>query len=113
PVQLASGTGPDVSMLADWGSLRRYYLDLRPYVDAAYFEREFGALLGPLRGNDPASRAINGMSGSLTLNGAFVNVTLFRQAGVPLPGPGATWDEWAEAARKVAKATRTEIPMEM
>jgi alpha-1,4-digalacturonate transport system substrate-binding protein len=113
PVQLASGQGPDVSMLADWGSLTDYYLDLRPYVDARYFEREFGAILPALRGNDPKSHAINGILGTLTLNGAFVNVTLFQQAGVPLPGPGATWDDWAEASRKVARATRTEMPMEM
>ena len=113
PVQLASGYGPDVSMVADWGGLARYYLDLRPYVDAAYFEREFGMVLGPLRGEDRRSNAINGMAGSMTLNGAFVNVTLFRQARVPLPAPGATWDDWAEAARKVAKATRTPMAMEM
>jgi alpha-1,4-digalacturonate transport system substrate-binding protein len=113
PVQLASGQGPDVSMLADWGSLTKYYLDLRPYVDARYFEREFGSILPALRGNDPKSKAINGILGTLTLNGAFVNVTLFQQAGVPLPAPGATWDEWAEASRKVARATRTEMPMEM
>jgi len=113
PVQLASGQGPDVSMLADWGSLTKYYLDLRPYVDARYFEREFGSILPALRGNDPKSKAINGILGTLTLNGAFVNVTLFQQAGVPLPGPGATWDDWAEASRKVARATRTEMPMEM
>lgn len=113
PVQLASGYGPDVSMIPDWGGLARYYLDLRPYVDAAYFEREFGVVLGPMRGEDRKSKAINGMTGSITLNGAFVNVTLFRQAGVALPAAGATWDEWAEATRKVAKATRTRMPMEM
>jgi len=113
PVQLASGRGPDISMVADWAGLARYYLDLRPYVDARYFEREFASILGPMRGGAAKSDAINGMSGSMTLNGAFVNLTLFRQAGVPVPKEGATWDEWAEAARRVAKATRTEMPMEM
>jgi len=113
PVQLASGVGPDISMVADWGGLSRYYLDLRPYVNAAYFEREFGAILVPMRGGDRRSNAINGVSGSMTLNGAFVNLTLFKQAGVPVPKTGATWDEWAEAARKVARATRTEMAMEM
>lgn len=116
PVQLASGEGPDISMVADWGGLSKYYLDLRPYLtaeEAAYFEREFGRILGPMRGGDPASKAIYGMAGAVTLNGAFVNVTLFKQAHVELPPPGATWDDWAAAARKVAKATRTEMPMEM
>lgn len=116
PVQLASGQGPDISMVADWGGLAKYYLDLRPYVDAKYFEREFATILGPMRGNQhggAGGNAINGMSGSMTLNGAFVNVTLFKQANVPLPPPGATWDDWAVAARKVARATKTEMPMEM
>lgn len=113
PVQLASGGGPDVSMVADWGGLARYYLDLRPYVDAAYFEREFAPILDPMRGMARSGNAINGMSGVMTLNGAYVNVTLFKQARVPLPREGATWDEWAAAARAVAKATRTEMPMEM
>jgi hypothetical protein len=82
PVQLASGRGPDVSMVADWGGLARYYLDLRPYVDAAYFEREFAPILEPMRGTAPSGRAINGMSGVMTLNGAYVNLTLFKQARV-------------------------------
>lgn len=112
PVQLASGVGPDVSMVSDWGGLSRYYLDLRPYVDNAYFEREFAPILGPMRGTGDR-HAINGMAGAITLNGAFVNLTLFEQAHVPLPREGATWDDWAQAARKVAKATRTEMPMEM
>ena len=116
PVQLASGEGPDISMVADWGGLSRYYLDIRPYLTAAqatYFEREFGPILAPMRGGDTKSNAIYGMAGAVTLNGAFVNLTLFRQAHVELPPPGATWDDWAAAARKVAKATHTEMPMEM
>jgi alpha-1,4-digalacturonate transport system substrate-binding protein len=43
----------------------------------------------------------------LTMTGPFVNKTLFEQAKVALPGPKATWDEWVDAARKVAKATQT------
>jgi alpha-1,4-digalacturonate transport system substrate-binding protein len=116
PVQLASGEGPDISMVADWGGLSRYYLDIRPFIsakEAAYFEREFGNILVPMRGGDPKSNAIYGMAGAVTLNGAFVNVTLFKQAHVDLPAPGATWDDWAEASREVARATRTEMPMEM
>ncbi len=117
PVQLASGEGPDISMVADWGGLSRYYLDIRPYLSAQqvkYFEYEFGTILEPMRGGvDPTGKAIFGMAGAVTLNGAFVNLTLFRQAHVELPKPGATWDEWAAAARKVAKATNTEMPMEM
>jgi alpha-1,4-digalacturonate transport system substrate-binding protein len=31
---------------------------------------------------------------------------LFEQAKVPMPGAKATWDDWMEASRKVAKATQ-------
>ncbi|MCT7376664.1 ABC transporter substrate-binding protein [Chelativorans salis] len=113
PVQLESGEGPDAAIITDLGGLSRYYVDLTPYVDAANFEKEFGQTLQWLRGTDGKSKAINGMPTSLTVNGAYVNLTLFEQAGVSVPEEGATWDEWAEAARKVAEATNTEFPMEM
>jgi alpha-1,4-digalacturonate transport system substrate-binding protein len=47
------------------------------------------------------STAITGFMTQLTLTGGFANKTLFEQAGVPLPGEAATWDEWVEAAGKV------------
>lgn len=40
----------------------------------------------------------------ITLTGAFANKTLFEQAGVALPGAGATWDQWVEAASLVAQS---------
>ena len=41
-----------------------------------------------LRGSDQTGAAINGMPTSLTVNGAYVNLTLFEQAGVPRAGRG-------------------------
>nr|MBP8148675.1 carbohydrate ABC transporter substrate-binding protein [Limnohabitans sp.] len=43
----------------------------------------------------------------LTMTGPYVNKTLFEQAKVSMPGAKASWDEWMDAARKVAKATQT------
>jgi len=113
PVQLESGEGPDAAMITDLGGLSRYYLDLTPHVDVAAFEKQYGQTLRWLRGTDPDGKAINGLPTSLTVNGAYVNLTLFEQAGVPVPKEGASWAEWADAARRVAKATGTEFPMEM
>jgi alpha-1,4-digalacturonate transport system substrate-binding protein len=53
------------------------------------------------------------MMTQLTVTGAFVNKTLFEQAKVPMPAAGATWDDWAEATRKVAAATKTPFGMAM
>jgi alpha-1,4-digalacturonate transport system substrate-binding protein len=113
PVQLESGEGPDGAIITDLGGLSRFYVDLTPYVDADYFRKNFARTLQWLRGSNPDSDAINGMPTSLTVNGAYVNLTLFEQAGVDVPKEGATWQEWAEATRKVAEATGTDFAMEM
>ena len=110
PVQLAAGQGPDLARVTDLGGLAKYYLDITPYVNAAYWEENFGATLPWFR-SGPADKGIYGMMTQLTITGAFVNKTLFEQAKRPLPGPDATWDQWAEAARAVAKATGTPFPM--
>jgi alpha-1,4-digalacturonate transport system substrate-binding protein len=53
-----------------------------------------------------ADKGIYGFMSQLTMTGPFVNKTLFEQAKVPMPGAKATWDDWMEASRKVAKATQ-------
>ena len=110
PVQLATDQGPDLARVTDLGGLSRYFLDLRPYVDAAYWEKNFGDTLRWFR---PAgdSEGIYGVMTQLTITGPYINTTLFEQAGVEIPGEKATWDEWAKAAIEVAKATQTPFPM--
>ena len=109
PVQLAAGEGPDIAKVTDLGGLNEYYLDLEPFVDAAYWEENFGGTLDWYRVGE--RQGIYGFVSALTITGAFVNATLFEQAGIDMPGAGATWDEWAEASRQVADATGTAFPM--
>ena len=111
PVQLASGQGPDMVRVTDFGGVARYTLDLRPYLtDAAYWEKNFGPFLGWMRvEGDTAS--IPGFMTQLTITGPFVNKTLFEQAGIPLPGPKASWDDWAKAAKAVAEKTQVPFPI--
>src|SRR5207249_4689259 len=59
----------------------------------------------------PNDKGIYGMMTQLTVTGPYVNKTLFEQAKVPLPGPNATWDDWAAATRQVAKATQVPFAM--
>lgn len=107
PVQLAAGQGPDIARVTDLGGLSKYYLDISAHVkDARYWEANFGATLPWLRPS-AGDKGIYGFMSQLTMTGPYVNKTLFEQAKVPLPGPKATWDEWVEAARKVARATQT------
>lgn len=112
PVDLAAGSGPDLAKVTDLGGLHKYYLDLSPYVDKAYWEKNFGKTLDWYRAGkgDPG---IYGIQTQLTITGAFINKTLFDQAKIPVPGADATWDDWAKAATAVAKATGTKYPMAM
>ena len=111
PVQLAAGEGPDMARVTDLGGLSPHYLDLRPHLsDPAYWEANFGPFLKWLA---PAGNpdAIPGFMTQLTVTGPYVNKTLFEQAGVALPGEGATWDDWAAAAKAVADALDLPIPL--
>ena len=107
PVQLAAGQGPDIARVTDLGGLSKYYLDISAHVkDPKYWEANFGATLPWLRPS-AADKGIYGFMSQLTMTGPYVNKTLFEQAKIPMPGAKATWDEWVDAARKVAKATQT------
>ncbi len=106
PIQLEAGQGPDIARVTNIKELAGHWLDLRPLVsDAKYWEDNFGSTLDWMRPD--GSNAITGFMTQLTLTGGFANKTLFDQAGVALPGDKATWDEWVEAAEKVAKSQST------
>jgi alpha-1,4-digalacturonate transport system substrate-binding protein len=111
PVQLASGEGPDLARITDLGGLSRFALDLRPYLkDPAYWETNFGPYLAWMR---PAgdTTAIPGFMTQLTVTGAFVNKTLFEQAGIAMPGEKATWEDWAKAVKDVATKVQAPFPL--
>ncbi|MCP4379821.1 MAG: carbohydrate ABC transporter substrate-binding protein [Hyphomicrobiales bacterium] len=111
PVQLAAGEGPDMARVTDLGGLAEYYLDLTPHIsDAAYWEENFAPFLKWLRPSAD-STAISGFMTQLTVTGPYVNKTLFEQAGVDLPGEGATWDDYATAVNEVASKLEIPIPM--
>ncbi len=112
PVQLAGGTGPDIAFVTDLGGLNKYYLDLAPYVDHGYWNDSFGETLNWYRAG-PEDDGIYGLHTGLTITGAYINRTLFDQAGVEVPGEDADWDAWAAAAREVAEKTGTNFPMAM
>ncbi len=111
PVQLAAGNGPDIARVTDFGATGKYLLDLRPFLpDAQRWEAAFGPVLDWMR-SGPNDNGIYGLLTQLTVTGPFINKTLFDQAGVGVPPPTATWDDWATAVEKVAKATQTPYGM--
>lgn len=112
PVQLAAGEGPDIAAVTDLAGLKRYYLDLTPYVDAERFEAQYGPSLAWLRGDDGGTE-IYGFGSSLTVGGGYINKTLFEQAEVDIPAEGATWEDWARVTKDVADKTETPYAMSM
>ncbi|MGK9055149.1 ABC transporter substrate-binding protein [Neorhizobium petrolearium] len=110
PVQLEAGNGPDIARVTAIKDLARHWLDLRPLVkDAKYWDDNFGAQADWMRPD--GSNQISGFMTQITLTGGFANKTLFDQAGVPLPGPNATWDDWAAAAKKVKESQQVPFAM--
>jgi alpha-1,4-digalacturonate transport system substrate-binding protein len=99
PIQLEAGSGPDLAFVTNLGGLNPYYLDLTPYVDAAAWEAAYGAVLPWYRAGKPGG--IYGFHTELTVTGPYVNLTKFEEAGVDVPAPGATWDDWAAATGEV------------
>jgi alpha-1,4-digalacturonate transport system substrate-binding protein len=103
PVQLEAGSGPDMSFVSNLGGLHPYYVDLTPYVDAEAWEAAYGDVLPWYRAGTEGG--IYGFHTEMTVTGPYVNLTMFEEAGVDLPEPGATWEEWAEAAQQVMDET--------
>ncbi|CAN1547785.1 UgpB ABC-type sugar transport system, periplasmic component [Rhabdaerophilaceae bacterium] len=113
PPLLNAGQGPDLARVADLGGLSRHYLDVRPMLkDAKYIDENFSSTLPWFRpsGNKDG---IFGIMTQMTLTLPLVNTTLFQQAGIPIPGDKATWDDWAKAARDVAKKVNAPFPIAM
>ncbi|MEJ1158962.1 ABC transporter substrate-binding protein [Prosthecomicrobium sp. N25] len=105
PIQLEAGQGPDIARVTNLKTIAQHWLDLTPHIkDPAYWQANYGNEFDWMRPD--GSKAITGFMTQITLTGGFANKTLFEQAGVPLPGPKATWDEWVEAAAKVQKSQK-------
>ncbi|HEY0419800.1 MAG TPA: ABC transporter substrate-binding protein, partial [Acetobacteraceae bacterium] len=111
PTMVASGQAPDMARITDLGGQAEYLLDVGPLVkDRSYWETNFSDTLPWMR---PAGNAngIFGMLTQLTITLPIINETLFQQAGIPLPGPDATWQDWGRAAKEVAAKTGAAIPV--
>jgi len=87
PIQLEAGTGPDLAFVSDLGGLNPYYVDISDAVDTDAWERNYGTVLPWYRAGKPGG--IYGFHTEMTVTGPYVNLTMFEEAGVDLPAPGA------------------------
>ncbi|WP_454293717.1 ABC transporter substrate-binding protein [Salana multivorans] len=110
--RLTGGNAPDVVRLSSLQDFRSDLLPLNAYLGADYQE-EF--LEGPLQAVTTDDGDIVAVPSDQTLNGLFVNVDLFNQAGVELPDPEDpwTWEEMIASATAVKEATGTSYAFAM
>ena len=104
--RLAGGNAPDVIRTAEAGlsAFRSALLDLTPFLGKGYVDQFVPAAAA---GVVTADKQMLGVPSDLTLNGPFVNVDLFKKAGVPLPSADKpwTWKEMIAAGKAVRDAT--------
>lgn len=104
--QLAGDVPPDVMAIYDPQTLRLFAKndvleDLTPYVDE--FDLPIDRLYPSLKPYIYYQGKIVGIPENCGPFVLFYNKKLFREAGVPYPKPGWTWDECLAAAKKLTK----------
>lgn len=102
--RLSSGNGPDVARLTSISDFQDDVLVLDPYLGSDYVD-EFQS--GPTLAVTNADGELVGVPSDLTLNGPFINVDLFEEAGVEVPTADDpwTWDEMIAAGQAVKEAS--------
>jgi alpha-1,4-digalacturonate transport system substrate-binding protein len=103
--RLAAGNAPDVARLNNPGLYAKDALDLEKY-----FTRKYAAefLKGStLQVTHPTTKKLVGVPYDLSMNGPFINVDMFKKAGVAVP-TSWNWAELVAAGKKVQKATGSE-----
>ncbi len=109
--QVEAGTAPDLARVTDVARFAGKYLDMRKYMtnpDSWAKDWAPQVLQSFRKGDDKTG--LYGFPTQFTVTGPFVNRTLFAQAGIPVPSDtkkDVTWEEWVDAAKKVAAATKT------
>lgn len=111
PLQIQAGEGPDMARMTAFTNMTEYYLNMRDMVkDPEYWDASFPQIT--MQAMRPAgdTTGLYGFPNQFTITGPYINRTLFEQAGVDVPSDSSdavTWQEWTDAAKKVAEATET------
>lgn len=103
--RLAAGNAPDVARLNNPGLYFNDALNLETYLGRKY-AGEF--LKGStLQVTHPTTKRLVGVPYDLSLNGPYINVSMFKKAGVPVP-TSWNWTELVSSAKKVQAANKSE-----
>ncbi len=103
----AAGDAPDVFYLKPESTPEMASMGLLRPVDDDFTSTElneyFPQLLGVFRydGQRAGNGSLYGIPKDFSTVGLYVNVDLFKRAGVPVPYNGWTWDEYESAVQKI------------
>jgi alpha-1,4-digalacturonate transport system substrate-binding protein len=103
--RLAAGNAPDVARLNNPGLYFNDALNLE-----TYFKRGYAAEFvkgSTLQVTHPTTKKLVGVPYDLSMNGPFINVEMFKKAGVPVP-TSWNWAELLSTAKKVQAANKSE-----
>ncbi len=110
-VQVEAGEAPDMARITDFGGMAGFYLDLRSLLsDSDILEANFSAPYFEAFRTGDDDDGLYAFPDELSVTAAFINRTLFEQAGVDVPSDMSdevSWEEWTEAITAVAEATGT------
>ncbi len=110
-VQVEAGEAPDMARITDFGGMAGFYLDLRSLLsDSDILEANFSAPYFEAFRTGDDDDGLYAFPDELSVTAAFINRTLFEQAGVDVPSDMSdevSWGEWTEAITAVAEATGT------
>jgi alpha-1,4-digalacturonate transport system substrate-binding protein len=98
--RLTGGNAPDVVRLADLSPFRDDLLDLAPFLGKDYGDQFIDGMANAAKTKDGGLVAV---PSDLTMNGPFVNVDMFKKAGVALPPNDKPWT-WQELLANAEKA---------
>lgn len=108
--RIAANNAPDVARLNNPGLYQNVAMNLETYFGRNY-AKEF-VKGSTLQVTDPVTKKLIGVPYDLSMNGPFINLDLFKKAGVAVPS-NPTWAGLIEAGKKVKAATGSEYAFAM
>jgi alpha-1,4-digalacturonate transport system substrate-binding protein len=103
--QLSGGDVPDVARVSNWRPFVGDVVDMNEMFGADYSDQFLAGQVATALGDNGEFLAV---PSDITMNGPFINVDAFNEAGVEIPTEW-TWDELIEAAKQVQEANDMEF----
>ncbi|MFP4375288.1 MAG: ABC transporter substrate-binding protein [Spirochaetaceae bacterium] len=100
--QASAGEAPDLARVTEPYRFFEFGLDIRPYVSDGFADEFLDDPMGLITGPDGE---VYGFPHDMTMNGPFINVSLFEEAGVEIPEGDVPWETWFELAYEVQQET--------